>query len=38
MESLALAKRKDLIKLKTFRNGNGEKLSIVINYSLFIIH
>ncbi|NOH16821.1 hypothetical protein [Clostridium cochlearium] len=36
--ALALAKPKDLIKLKTFRNVNGEKMSIIVHYSLLVVH
>ncbi|MDU1442860.1 MAG: hypothetical protein E6916_05010 [Clostridium cochlearium] len=37
-KGLALAKPKDLIKLKTFRNVNGEKMSIIVHYSLLVVH
>lgn len=36
--SLSKAEHQDLIQLKTFRNANGEKLSKVVHYSLFIVH
>ncbi|RXI49510.1 hypothetical protein DP130_05490 [Clostridium tetani] len=34
--SFSKAEHQDLIQLKTFRNANGEKLSKVVHYSLFI--
>ncbi|RXI68289.1 hypothetical protein DP127_13510 [Clostridium tetani] len=36
--SFSKAEHQDLIQLKTFRNANGEKLSKVVHYSLFIVH
>jgi len=37
-KGLALAKPKDLIKLKTFRNVNGEKLSIIFHFPFSIFN
>jgi len=37
-KGLALAKPKDLIKLKTFRNDSREKMSIIFNFPFSIFN